>query len=172
MSSIAASLYFVRQNNVRNLQVVPLISPGGTYVNYKLHSVSFRVVFARDRSREHHHCLIQQETKNTTQGKKSQAYVEKGSRLFRESVRCGQLSSWNFVAKTTCGVRFVRPTPSRVGSPGRALRCGGHRRRHRGRFRRQKGDSLTASLSLFNIPVISASRRATRECCLCTHLLS
>lgn len=35
---------------------------------------------------------------------------------------------------------------------------------HRGK----KPPPLTASLSLFNIPVISASRYATRECCLCT----
>lgn len=32
----------------------------------------------------------------------------------------------------------------------------------------KKTAPLTASLSLFNILVISASRRATQECCLCT----
>jgi len=60
------------------------------------------------------------------------------------------------------------PAPASVGSPGCALRYGGDR----GRFRGQEGDLLTASLSLFNIPVISASRHATRECCLCTHPFS
>lgn len=48
------------------MQVIPLISPGG--INYEVHSVGFRVAFARDRSRrgEHRRRPIRQETKNAT----------------------------------------------------------------------------------------------------------
>lgn len=91
-------LYFVRQSNS---QVIPLISPGG--INYEVHSVGFRVAFARDRSlptRER--SSSSHPARNKERGtKKPQAYVAKGSRLFRESVCRGQLSSWNFTAKTT-----------------------------------------------------------------------
>lgn len=166
-------LYFVRQSNARNLQVVvPFISPGG--INYELHSVGFRAAFARDRSRpdvqEHRRRPIRQETKNATEEEEVASIRRK-----RKSI-----ISWVRLPRSIKLVKFRgenngRDSPvrrHRVSVPRAVLSVhGGHRRRHRGRFRGQKGDPLTASLSLFNIPVISASRRATRECCLCTHPL-
>lgn len=109
--------------------------------------------------------------KGCEKAKKSWARIAKGSRLFRargpSPVCRGQLSLVKFRRRNETTFAIRRSGAIECRSP--APRSPRRHRRHRGRFRRQKEDPLTASLSLFNIPVISASRRATRECCLCTH---
>lgn len=80
---------------MRNLQVVPLISPDG--INYKFDSVSFRPALVRTRSiaaRQWRGSVVPSVKKQRPRkGKKeSRARIAKGSRSFRGSVRRGQLS--------------------------------------------------------------------------------
>jgi len=148
----------------------PRFSPDG--INYELSQCSFSYrAFIRTRDRSDLHVTVPSGEKQRTRlGKKSRGRIAKGSRLFRapSTVCRSQLSPVKFRHRKD----DVRDSPvrrHRVPISRARLVLLRHRRRHRGRFRRQKENPLTASLSLFNIPVISASRRATRECCLCTH---